>query len=135
MAHSRAPGGTATPRGDDRQGLEDRVLQQATISRLSRLALGGATEPEILNEAVLAVAEALHVELAKYLELRARDHTLVLRAAVGWPEGLVGTATIPAGGHGSYAGYVISEGHPVSVWDLATESRFTPSPLLTSVAW
>jgi len=116
---------------NERQALEQRVLQQATISRLSRFVLSGAAEQQILGEAVKAVAEALHVELAKYLELSPREDTFVLRAAVGWPKDLVGTATIPAGGHGSYAGYVISEGHPVSVQDMSTETRFTPMPLLT----
>ena len=115
---------------NERQALEQRVLQQATISRLSRFVLSGAGEEQILDQAVKAVAEALHVELAKYLELSPRQDTFVLRAAVGWPQGLVGTATIPAGGHRSYAGYVISEGHPVSVQDMSTETRFTPTPLL-----
>lgn len=115
---------------NERQALKDRVLQQATISRLSRFVLSGAAEEQILDEAVRAVAEALHVELAKYLELSPRQDSFVLRAAVGWPKGLVGTATIPAGGHRSYAGYVISEGHPVSVHDMSTETRFTPMPLL-----
>jgi signal transduction histidine kinase len=119
-----------TPELNERQALEDRVLQQATISRLSRFVLSGAAEEQILDEAVRAVAEALHVELAKYLELSPRQDAFVLRAAVGWPKGLVGTATIPAGGHRSYAGYVISEGHPVSVQDMSTETRFTPTPLL-----
>ena len=119
-----------TPELNERQALEDRVLQQATISRLSRFVLGGAAEEQILDEAVRAVAETLHVELAKYLELSPRQDTFVLRAAVGWPQGLVGTATIPAGGHRSYAGYVISEGHPVLVQDMRTETRFTPMPLL-----
>ena len=58
-----------TPELNERQALEDRVLQQATISRLSRFVLSGAAEEQILDEAVRAVAEALHVELAKYLEV------------------------------------------------------------------
>ena len=120
-----------TPELDERQALEDRVLQQATISRLSRFVLSGAAEEQILDEAVQAVTEALHVEMAKFLELSPRQDRFLLRAAVGWPEGLVGTVTIPAGGHRSYAGYVISEGHPVSVYDMSTETRFTPMPLLT----
>ena len=119
------------PELEERRALEDRVSQQATISHLSRFVLGGVAEQQILDEAVKAVAEALHVELAKYLELSPRQDRFLLRAAVGWPEGLVGTVTIPAGGHRSYAGYVISEGHPVSVYDMSTETRFTPMPLLT----
>ena len=119
-----------TPELDKRQALEDRVTQQATISRLSRFVLGGAAEKQILDEAVQAVAEALHVELVKYLELSPQHDAFVLRAAVGWPRDLVGTATIPAEEHGSYAGFVISEGHPVSVQDMSTETRFTPMPLL-----
>jgi diguanylate cyclase (GGDEF)-like protein/PAS domain S-box-containing protein len=86
---------------------------------------------EILEEAVRSVAEALHVELANYLELVPDRDVFVLRAAVGWPDSLVGAVTVPDGGHSSYPGFVIAEGHPVAVRDLRTETRFISSPLLT----
>ena len=85
--------GHAASRG--RPGSKDRALQHAAVSRLSRLALAGADEAEMLDEAVRAVAEALHVEMAKYLELAPGHDVFVLRAAVGWPEGLVGVGHRP----------------------------------------
>ncbi|MGO9659391.1 MAG: EAL domain-containing protein [Acidimicrobiales bacterium] len=111
--------------------LKERALQQATVSRLSRFALSGPDEPEILDEAVRCVAEALHLELAKYLELTPDQDAFVLRAAMGWPDGLVGVATVPAGARRSHAGFVVAEGHAVPVADYGTETRFTPSALLT----
>ena len=128
LAHARR---NVTPERSEHQILKERILQQVTISRLSRLVLGGGAEDQILDEAVRAIAEALHVEMATYLELSPHQDTFVLKAAVGWPPGLVGQVTIPAGDHRSYAGYVISEGHPVSVQDMNTDTRLTPTPLLT----
>jgi len=54
----------------------------APLGRLSRLALTGADEVEMAQAAVDAVSVALDVEMAKYLELRPKEGTFVLRAAV-----------------------------------------------------
>ncbi len=95
------------------------------------MAADGPDEAEILDEAVRSVAEALRLDLAKYLELTPHQDAFVLRAAVGWPRDLVGVATVPAGARRSHAGFVVAEGHPVPVLDYRTEARFTPSPLLS----
>jgi PAS domain S-box-containing protein/putative nucleotidyltransferase with HDIG domain len=105
----------------------------AQLGRLSRLALEGASEAELLDAAAHAVTDVLEVGMAKYLELdRGRD-AFVLRAAVGWPDGLVGVAEVPASGDRSYAAFVTAAGQPVFVRDLRSESRFAPSPLLTEL--
>jgi PAS domain S-box-containing protein/putative nucleotidyltransferase with HDIG domain len=103
------------------------------VSRLSSLALGGASEAELLDAGVRAVTDLLDVGMAKYLELDPGRDAFVLRAAVGWPEGSVGTATVPASEDRSYAGFVVAAGQPVPVGDLRTEARFPPSPLLTDL--
>ena len=125
------PGSPGPARRRQRAVLGDGDVQRATVGRLSHLALG-ADEAVMLDDAVRAVADALHVEIAGYFELTPSQDALVLRAAVGWPSNLVGAARVPAGEHGSYAGFVIAAGRPVVVRDLRTEARFT-SPLLTGL--
>lgn len=64
-------------------------------------------------------------ELAELLE----DGTLLLRSAVGWKEGLAGTATLPAGGGSRYA-RTLATGEPVVVEDERTQTRFPAAPLV-----
>jgi DNA-binding NarL/FixJ family response regulator/signal transduction histidine kinase len=54
---------------------------------------------------------------------------MLLRAGVGWKEGLVGSATESAG-LGSQAGYTLLVNEPVIVEDLSTETRFRSPPLV-----
>jgi signal transduction histidine kinase len=54
---------------------------------------------------------------------------LLLRAGVGWREGLVGRAKEDAG-CGSQAGYTLLSDEPVVTDDVRAEARFRPSPLL-----
>jgi diguanylate cyclase (GGDEF)-like protein/PAS domain S-box-containing protein len=103
------------------------------LSQLNRLARDGASQAELLDEAVSAVAELLRLEMAHYLELAPDHGSFVVRAATGWPEGLVGAATVPAGGDRSYASLVLAAREPVWFSDLRTEARFTPSPLLAEL--
>ncbi|HTW07445.1 MAG TPA: EAL domain-containing protein [Acidimicrobiales bacterium] len=116
--------------GRDRAARDNQGGLQKAVSRIGRLALDGAGEQEVLDEAVRAVVHVLGVDMAKYMEPVPEHDAFVLRAALGWPEGLVGVATVPASGDRSYAGFVIATGRPVVVRDLRGEARFTPSPLL-----
>ena len=50
-------------------------------------------------------------------------------AAVGLPDGSAGTRPVPLG-EGDDAGYALRSGEPAIVEDLATETRFQPSPAL-----
>jgi signal transduction histidine kinase/DNA-binding NarL/FixJ family response regulator len=63
------------------------------------------------------------------LELLPERDTFLLRAGVGWKEGLIGSATVGAG-RDSQAGYTLLSSEPVIVSDLQTESRFSGPPLL-----
>lgn len=54
---------------------------------------------------------------------------LLLRAGVGWKEGLVGSATVSAS-RDSQAGYTLLADEPVIVEDLRTEKHFSGTPLL-----
>jgi len=111
--------------------LEARVSQQAAIASFSQQALHTASVTALMDTAVTLVAETLKVEYAKVLELLPDEQVLLLKAGVGWQEGLVGQATVDAGAN-SQAGYTLLCEEPVIVEDLPTEPRFSGPPLLTN---
>jgi PAS domain S-box-containing protein len=117
----------------DRRRAEDeralRVRQQAVVAELGQAALGGAGLDRLMDDAVDRLAETLDVEYAKVLELLPGGEALLLRAGVGWRDGLVGEATVDAG-LDSQAGFTLREKEPVVVADLRSETRFAGSALL-----
>jgi PAS domain S-box-containing protein len=113
----------------DQEEIETRARQQAVIADLGRRAL---TEPDLsalMEMAVETVAHTLGVEYSKVQELLPEGDALLLRAGVGWKEGLVGQATVGAG-LDSQAGYTLVTDGPVVVDDLRAEKRFSGPPLL-----
>ena len=111
--------------------LNVRVRQQAAIAEFGHRALAGIDVAALLNDAVSLVARTLGVEFCKVQELLPDGKALILRAATGWEDGLVGHAISEALA-GSQAGFTLMSDHPVVVEDLRSESRFIPSPLLSS---
>jgi PAS domain S-box-containing protein len=102
--------------------VDSRDGQQASVVEFGQRALFGAEVPVLLEEAVSRVARGLDVELATVLEL-VDDH-FILRATRGRPVGGEGTK-VPLD---SQAGYTLNSEAPVTLDDLRTEHRFTPSP-------
>jgi GAF domain-containing protein len=109
--------------------LRARVRQQEATGRLGLAALSGMDPSGLIEEAVHAVAGVLDVEYCKILELMPDGATLLLRAGVGWREGLVGTATVGTNLQ-SQAGYALISPGPVVVEDLRKENRFEDIDLL-----
>ncbi|CAA9325648.1 MAG: diguanylate cyclase/phosphodiesterase (GGDEF & EAL domains) with PAS/PAC sensor(s) [uncultured Gemmatimonadaceae bacterium] len=109
--------------------LGARARQQATVARLGQRALATPELAAVLDEAVAVVAATLDVEYAKVLELLPGGDALLLRAGIGWREGLVGHATVGADAE-SQAGYTLLSRAPVIVADLRGEARFSGPPLL-----
>jgi PAS domain S-box-containing protein len=118
---------TERRRAEDERAL--RVRQQAAVAELGHAALAGADVDELLQDAVARLTETLDVEYAKVLELLPGGEELLLRAGVGWHEGLVGSATVGAG-KDSQAGYTLLSREPVVVDELGSETRFSGPPLL-----
>lgn len=112
-----------------RAALRNRERQQAAVAELGRQALEGAGVPDLIDRAVVLVAQALDVEYAKVLELLPDREMLRLCAGVGWREGYVGHALVETG-PGSQAGYTLLSREPVIAEDLRTETRFCAPPLL-----
>jgi|Deesub1362A_J573_1020465.scaffolds.fasta_scaffold00989_1 PAS domain S-box-containing protein len=118
-----------TERKQREEALKTRIRQQMAVAKLSQLALGGADLNELMDEAVTLVAQCLDVEYVGILELLPDSNNLLLRAGVGWKEGVVGQATIDAGTR-SQAGYTLLSNEPVIVKDLRTETRFKAECLI-----
>lgn len=118
-----------TARKRTEEALHARVTQQRAIAELGQIALTEAALPRLLQRAVALTAETLGVEYCKVLELLPDGTHLLLRAGVGWQEGLVGAAVVDTG-HDSQAGYTLQSEQPVIVQDLRSETRFNKPPLL-----
>lgn len=103
--------------------------RQAAVAELERSALAGYPSVSLLDQAAALIARTLDVEYSKVLELLPDGQELLLRAGVGWKEGLVGRATVPAGAD-SQAGFTLLADEPVIVEDLRAETRFRPPALL-----
>jgi signal transduction histidine kinase/HAMP domain-containing protein len=109
--------------------LAQRERQQASVAELGQKALSDEGLTILFNRAATMVARILEVDCAKILELRPGGDSFLLRAGVGWADGLVGHGLVPAGVC-SQAGYTLASSKPVVVEDLASETRFDGPALL-----
>ncbi|MGH7761491.1 MAG: sensor histidine kinase [Candidatus Dormibacteraceae bacterium] len=105
-----------------------RQQQQAGIAELGRLALMGTNPQHLMDRAVSLVVSTLEVDYVRVLELLPDGQNLLLRAGIGWRQGLVGTATIPL--NNTSAGYLFESNEPLIIEDFQTDTRFESSWLL-----
>jgi PAS domain S-box-containing protein len=75
--------------------LRRRIRQQEVVAELGRQSLEVGGFDELLRDAATAAADALDAAFAAVLEVNPDGRTAVLRAGVGWPRGVVGSATVP----------------------------------------
>jgi PAS domain S-box-containing protein len=118
-----------TERKRAEEEVRTRARQQAVVAELGLWALANDDLMSLMDEAVGCVARTLGVEHAKIVEVLPGGEELLLRAGVGWGEGLVGRAREDAG-HGSQAGFTLLSDEPVVSDDVRAEERFRPPPLL-----
>jgi two-component sensor histidine kinase len=111
------------------RALHQRIRQQEILSELGVLALQGTNFIELLNHTARLTAEGLGAEFCKVLEYQPHDHRLLVRAGIGWDEGVVGAATVGAD-LASPAGYALHTGKPVISNHLENEERFRTPELL-----
>jgi PAS domain S-box-containing protein len=109
--------------------LRARNRQQGTLAALGQSAIRARDLVGLMDEATSRVAETLGTEHSALLELLPDREELILRAGVGWKEGLVGHLTVPAGAR-SEAAFVLRSDAPVVVPDLRQEARFASPPVL-----
>ncbi|HTM10398.1 MAG TPA: GAF domain-containing protein [Verrucomicrobiae bacterium] len=109
--------------------LKARTIQQAVLNHFSHLALSSKSIPSLLEEAALEISLVLRVDYCEVSQL-IEGERLVLRAGTGWRRGHLGR-TVASAAPESYAGYTLAQDNPVVFSDLARETRFQPSPLLS----
>jgi two-component system CheB/CheR fusion protein len=102
---------------------ESREQQQAVVARLGMLALSGAEPEELMQQVVRQIAYTLDADYCKILKYEPERKEFLLIAGIGWQEGLVDKARIPAG-QDSQAGFTLLSQQPVIVRDLNKEKRF-----------
>ncbi|MCP4421428.1 MAG: PAS domain S-box protein [Chloroflexi bacterium] len=111
------------------EDLRKHARQQATVAQLGQRALTSPPLFTLFDEAVVLIANTLEADYCRVLELLSNGETMLLRAGVGWQEGLVGARTVDTK-LDSQAGFTLLANEPVVVADLATDTRFNGLPLL-----
>ncbi|NET24854.1 EAL domain-containing protein [Okeania sp. SIO1I7] len=111
------------------QACKNRIRQQRAVAQITQKALSGKDISLLMDEIVQIVAQILDGEYCKILELLPDGNSLLLRAGVGWQEGLVGHAIVNTGSD-TQAGYTLHSSEPVIVEDLRLETRFRRPKLL-----
>jgi GAF domain-containing protein len=112
-----------------RRALHLRIRQQEILAELGVLALQGTPFLELLNQTAGLTAEGMKAEFCKVLEYLPAQNRLLVRAGVGWNEGIVGVATIGADLE-SPSGFALRTGKPVISNHLENEERFRTPELL-----
>src|SRR6476646_5289932 len=105
------------------RALRLRIRQQELLAELGVLALQRTSFTDLLNHTARMTAEGLDAEYCKIMEYIPADKRLLVRAGVGWGEGVVGNATVGAD-LDSPAGYALPTGKPVISNHLENEERF-----------
>src|SRR5215510_8137336 len=111
------------------RALHLRIRQQEILAELGVLALQGTPFLELLNQTARLTAEGMEAEFCKVLEFIPADNRLLVRAGVGWHEGIVGTASVGADLE-SPSGFALHTGKPVISNHLENEQRFRTPELL-----
>ena len=105
------------------EAVARQARQQAAVAALGRFALEEQDLEAMMDRVARTVAETLGLELCAVFEVTPRGSALRLVAGVGWPEGQVRRALVPAGPE-TQIGYTMSEQRPVVTTDVAEEERF-----------
>jgi two-component sensor histidine kinase len=109
--------------------LHVRIRQQQILAELGVLALQARPFLELLNETARLTADGMEAEFCKILEYLPGQNRLLVRAGVGWHEGIVGVATVGADLE-SPSGFALRTGKPVISNHLENEQRFRTPELL-----
>ena len=112
-----------TPEWKLEDELATRARMQTAVATLGSHALFAPDVGIVIGRAVETVAQTLQIEYCAVMELLESGEGMLMRAGVGWEEGLAGSLVVPPG-TASHSGTVISRGEPVVSDDLASESGF-----------
>ena len=115
----------------DGRALQQRIRQQELLAELGVTALRGTPFVELVNQTMRVAAEGLRAELCKVLEYIPSENRLLMRAGVGWHQGLIGVASVGAD-LASPSGFALRTGKPVISNHLESEQRFRTPELLAA---
>ena len=110
--------------------INDAGLQEAR-DKLHALSNSPQTQRNYLELALAIICLGLEVPLGKVLELDREGRNLLVRAGVGWRQGISGHVSVPATTK-SIAGYTLGQTGVVIFEDVKETSRFTDAHLLFS---
>jgi diguanylate cyclase (GGDEF)-like protein len=102
--------------------------QQSEVARFGQQALEGADINELAQEASRIVVDVLEIDYGGVMKLLPDGEELLLVAAVGLPEQLIGETRVPAD-YRSQSGYALASGNAIVVDDWSAETRFQQSEL------
>jgi two-component sensor histidine kinase len=111
------------------RALRQRIRQQELLAELGVLALQRTSFIGMLDQTARMTAEGLDAEYCKVMEYLPAENRLLVRAGIGWDEGVVGVASVGADLE-SPAGYALRTGKPVISNHLENEQRFRTPDLL-----
>ena len=111
------------------RALHQRIRQQELLAELGVLALQRTSFIGMLDHTARMTAEGLDAEYCKVMEYIPAENRFLVRAGVGWGEGVVGAASVGADLE-SPAGYALRTGKPVISNHLENEQRFRTPDLL-----
>jgi two-component system, sensor histidine kinase PdtaS len=103
--------------------------QQRLLAEFSRDAVQNTQLEQLLEQAVLRVAQALDVERTKIMQYRAELADLFVVAGTGWHDGFVGHARLGVDIM-SPAGRALQTAQPVAIDDLPNSAGFRRPPML-----
>ncbi len=114
---------------DHHDTVSRRMRQRDLLADIGTAALRRTDLDDLLHETCRLVADGLNVRFCKVLELLPTEQRLLVRAGVGWPKNVVGSAKLEAD-DGSAAGHALRTDKPVISNNLAEETRFRTPQLL-----
>eukprot|EP00741_Cyanophora_paradoxa_P017741 tig00000203_g17135.t1 len=110
------------PSSDAKESSVLKIFQHA-LETFSKRAYTLSDLMKIMEDMCVIVHRAMGTEYVKILELLQGGEALLLRAGVGWRDGLVGSALVGTSTQ-SQSGYCLATGTPVIVENFHTENRF-----------
>src|SRR5665213_736036 len=117
----------AAPMTEAAVQVQKLLRQQAAIARFGSFALRERDLMKILTEAVRVCADGLSVPFSKVCQYRAAENDLLIVAAHGWQDGVVGNVVSRAD-MSSPQGRAFTTGEPSIIDNLQKDAGFDPPP-------
>lgn len=113
-----------------RQQENLRAKQQASIAEVGKAALKTGDLGTVMNLVVREVSKILGVKCSKIVEFHPDRERFLVKAGIGWKEGIVGREIFGSGSTDSQAGYTVATGQPLIVEDVQSDERFRPASFI-----